>query len=152
MAALVLWRLVHFFGFICWFVGLLGTTAAQVGVRKAGDVPARRAAWAVLKRLQPYEIIGLVLTPIGGILLTTTIYGSLFKGTPAFVHIKLVLVIVAFVLNLVILGMRARAEPLLQTDGPVLAGKLKRINMLQGIATLMLPAAVIVVIAMKYGS
>jgi len=148
---IVLWRLAHFFGFICWFVGLLGTTAAQVGVRKATDVPTRRAAWAVLERLQPYEIIGLILTPISGLLLTVSMYGHVFKGSPAFVHIKLLLVIVAAVLNVLLLVMRKKAKTMLQTDMPGLEGRLKRLSMIQGMATLMLPVAVIVVVWFKYG-
>ena len=72
---LILWRLLHIFGFIFWSVGLLGTTAAQVAAKRAPDTEARRGAWSVVKRLQPWEIVGLVLTPLSGIFLTITVYG-----------------------------------------------------------------------------
>ena len=150
---LILWRLVHTFGFIFWFTGLIGTTAAQVAARKAPDSEARRGAWAVVRKLQIWEIVGLVLTPIGGIFLTTTTYGHLFRGTPAFVHIKLLLVIIAVVLNIVVILQRKKAEArLLAGDQAGFTGIIKRVAMLQGIATLMLPAAVFVVILIKYAS
>lgn len=146
---LIVWRLIHTFGFIAWFVGLLGTTAAAVAARKAVDVSGRRAAWSVLKRLVPYEMVGLVLTPLGGIALAIFIYGHLFRGTPAFVHIKLLLVIIAVIGNVVLIGLRKKAEA--QLDDPAaVTPTLKRIAMVQGITTLMLPIAVIVVIAYKY--
>lgn len=147
---LMVWRLVHTFGFIAWFVGLLGTTAAQVGVRKASDLQARQSAWAVLKRLTPYEFIGMVLTPVGGVFLTVTTYGHLFRGSPSFVHIKLLLVLIALVGNVLLVVMRKKAEGLLG-DPAALTPTLKRMSMVQGITTLMLPLAVLAVIIVKYG-
>jgi uncharacterized membrane protein len=150
---LILWRLVHIFGFIFWFTGLIGTTAAQVATRKAPDSEARRGAWAVVRRLQMWEIIGMVLTPIGGIFLTTTMYGHLFRGTPAFVHIKLLLVVIGVVLNIVLISQRKKAEArLLAGDQAGFASLLKRMAMIQGIATLTLPAAIFVVELIKYGA
>lgn len=146
---LMVWRLVHTFGFIAWFVGLLGTTAAQVGVRKASDPQSRRSAWAVLKRLTPYEMVGMVLTPIGGVFLTIATYGHLFRGSPSFVHIKLLLVLIALVGNILLVVMRKKAEALLD-DPTALTPTLKRMSMVQGITTLMLPVAVLVVIVIKY--
>lgn len=148
---LILWRLLHFFGFIFWFTGLLGTTAAQVAAKRAPDVEARRGAWSVVKRLQPWEIAGLVITPIAGILLTVATYGQLFRGTPPFVHIKLTLAIIAAVLNLVVIARRKRAEAQLGADAATFGNALKPVNILEGIATLMLPIAVLVVVIMKYG-
>lgn len=146
---LIVWRLVHTFGFIAWFVGLLGTTAAQVGVRKAADASSRRSAWAVLKRLTPYELIGMVLTPTGGVFLTITTYGHLFKGTPSFVHIKLLLVLIALIGNIILVVMRKKAAAMLD-DSAALTPMLKKMSALQGITTLMLPIAVLVVIIIKY--
>ncbi|WP_373046111.1 hypothetical protein [Vulgatibacter sp.] len=148
---LILWRLVHTFGFILWFIGLFGTTAAQVAARKAADPAARRGAWTVVRRLQPFEIVGMILTPLGGIFLTTSIYGHLFAGTPAFVHIKLLLVIIAFVLNLVVIVKRRQVEERITAgDDAGFTKGVKRLAMLEGIATLMLPAAVVVVVVIKY--
>jgi len=148
---LILWRLLHIFGFIFWFVGLLGTTAAQVAAKRAPDAEARRGAWSVVQRLQPWEIAGLVLTPIAGIFLTVTIYGHLFRGSPAFVHIKLLLALVAAVLNIVVIVLRKRPAAQLGADAATFGRALKPVNILEGIATLMLPLAVLAVVIIKYG-
>ena len=149
---LILWRLLHIFGFIFWFVGLMGTTSAQAAAKRAPDAEARRGAWSVVKRLQPWEIVGLVLTPISGIFLTVTVYGHLFRGSPSFVHIKLLLAIVAAVLNIVVIVLRKKADARLATgDAPGFAQALKPVNIMQGIATLMLPLAVLAVVIIKYG-
>lgn len=150
---LILWRLVHVFGFIFWFVGLLGTAGAQVAARKAPDLAGRRGAWSVVRRLQPWEIVGLVLAPVGGIFLTVGVYGHLFRGSPAFVHIKLLLAAFAIVCNLLAIAARRKAsERLGNGDEAGFLAALKKANMFTGMATQMLPIAVIVVIAMKYAT
>ena len=149
---LILWRLVHTFGFLFWFAGLIGTTVGQASARRAADVEARRGAGAPVRRFQIWEILGLVLTPLGGIFLTLTIYGHLFRGSPAFVHIKLLLVIIAAVLNIVVIVKRKKADELLRAGDQMAFGHaLRRIGMLEGIATVMLPAAIFVVMFIKYG-
>jgi|SRR5690606_2728221 len=148
---LIVWRLLHFFGFVFWFTGLLGTTSAQVAARKAPDPEARRGAWAVVRRLQAMEYVGLVLTPLSGVFLTVSTYGHLFRGSPPFVHVKLLLVVVAVVLNLAVIARRRKAETaLLAGDHAGFAAALRTISILEGIATLMLPAAIVVVVVMKY--
>ena len=149
---LILWRLLHFFGFVFWFVGLLGTTSAQVAARKARDPEARRGAWAVVRRLQPMEIVGMILTPLSGIWLTKTVYGGLFGSSPPFVHIKLLLVIIAVVFNVLVIVKRRKAETaLLAGDHGGFLAALRTISIFEGIATLMLPAAIVVVVVLKYG-
>lgn len=150
---MILWRLLHFFGFVFWFVGIIGTTSAQIAARKAPDPEARRGAWAVVRRLQVQEIIGMVLTPLAGIFLTISVYGHLFRGSPIFVHIKLLLVIFAVGLNLVMIGWRRKAEArLLGGDQAGFTAWLKKIAMVQGIATLLLAASIFVVVFIKYSA
>lgn len=149
---LILWRLVHTFGFLFWFAGLIGTTIGQASARRAADVEARRGAWSTVRRFQIWEILGLVLTPLGGLFLAVTIYGHVFRGSPAFVHIKLLLVIIAAVLNVVVILQRRKADALLRAGDQMAFGNaLRRIGMLEGMATVMLPAAIFVVMVLKYG-
>lgn len=150
MTSLIIWRLVHTFGFISWFVGLLATTGTQVAARKAPDAPGRQVAWASMRRFVPYEIVGMILTPIGGLALAKTIYGSFMPKGAIFVHIKLLLVIVAVIMNVLLLLQRKKTEPLVAEGGAPFAKSLKRMAMFQGIATLMLPLAVVVVIVLRY--
>ena len=109
---MVLWKLLHTFGFIAWFVGLLATTGLQVVARKAGDATARQTAWASLRRFVPYEIVGMVLTPISGLFLARTAYGAFIPPKVIFVHIKLLLVFLAVIGNILLFRLRARAAPL----------------------------------------
>lgn len=148
---MILWKLLHTFGFIAWFVGLLATTGLQVLARKAGDATARQTAWASIRRFVPYEIAGMVLTPISGLMLAWTIYGAFIPRTVIFVHIKLLLVLLALVGNLVLLRLRSRAAPLAAEGGPAYDKSMRGLAALQGITTLMLPLAVIVVIVLRYG-
>jgi uncharacterized membrane protein len=150
MTAMLIWRLVHTFGFISWFVGLLATTGTQVAARKAPDASGRQVAWASMRRFVPYEIVGMILPPIGGLLVAKTVYGSFMPKGVLFVHIKLLLVIIAIVMNVLLLIQRAKAEPLVAEGGAPFAKSLKRMAMFQGIATMMLPLAVVVVILLKY--
>lgn len=133
-------KILHVFGFIAWFTGLLGTTAAQVGVRKAKDREGRIAAWAVMQRLVPYEIAGMIVTPGTGLALA--IGGGMFRQ--GFVHIKILLVVVALIFNILLFVKRKDAKVALAEDGPALGASLKRMAAFQGIATLMLPLAVLV--------
>lgn len=148
---LLTWKLVHTFGFIAWFAGLLATTTAQVVARKAPDAGARRTAWSLMRRYVPLEIVGMIATPIGGLLTTWAKYGSFFPKGVIFVHIKLLLVILAVIGNGVLLAQRKKATPLLESGGAPWNSALKRIAMVQGITTLMLPLAVIVVLWFLYG-
>lgn len=132
-------KIFHVFGFAAWFTGLLGTTAAQVGVRKAQDREGRIAAWGVMERLVPYEIVGMVLAPATGIALA--IVGGLFKQ--GFVHAKLLLIVIALIFNILLLLKRRDAKVALAEDTPALGAALKRMAAFQGIATLMLPLAVL---------
>ena len=147
-------KLVHSFGWALWFAGLLGTAAAQVATRRARDAAARTGAWSVVHRLQGLELAGMVLVPISGFVLAYFLGGSLegmFTNPPLrFVHWKLLLVAVALVLNVVVMLQRQAVPPLLVDGGPPLDRRLVRLSMFHGIATLMLPVAVVVVIAARY--
>lgn len=147
---LILWKLLHTFGFISWFVGLLATTGTQVTARKAPDASGRQVAWAAMRRFVPYEVFGMVVTPISGLFLAKVLYGAFIPPKVVFVHIKLSLVLVALVANVLLLLQRTRTEPLVAEGGPAFQKGIRRMAMFQGIATLMLPVAVIVVIAMRY--
>jgi len=138
--------ILHVFGFIAWFVGLLGTTAAQVSVRKATGADGRAAAWSAVKRLAPYEVVGMIVTPITGLAMAILIPGMFKMG---FVHAKLSLVIVALICNILLLKKRKDAAHQIAEDGPALDATLKRMAMFQGIATLMLPLAVLAVFLMS---
>lgn len=148
-------KLAHAFGWAIWFAGLLGTAAAQVATRRAGSPEGRIAAWSVVRRLQGLEIAGMILTPASGLILGSVVAGgfaAMFTN-PAlrFVHVKLGLVAVALVLDVWTIGQRQQLPPFVAAGGPELDRRLKRLAMFHGIATLMLPAAVFVVIGMKYG-
>ncbi|AKU89994.1 CopD family protein [Vulgatibacter incomptus] len=138
-------KLLHIFGFIAWFSGLLGTTAAQVAVRKAQSAEGRQAAWSVMNRLVPNEIFGMILTPLAGIALT--VHAGM--GKLGFVHTKMLLVLIAVVFNVLVIVARKKAAPRIAEGGPELGSALKRMAMFQGIATLMLPAAVVVVMLLR---
>jgi hypothetical protein len=147
-------KLVHAFGWALWFAGLLGTAAAQVATRRAAEAAARSGAWSVVRRLQGLEVAGMVLVPLSGFVLAYLLGGSLegmfTNPTLRFVHWKLALVAVALVLNVVVVLERQAVPPLLAAGGPPLDRRLVRLAMIHGIATLMIPAAVVVVIAMRY--
>jgi uncharacterized membrane protein len=150
-----LFKLVHALGWSLWLAGLLGTAAAQVATRRAGNADGRIAAWSVVRRLQGLEIAGMILTPASGLVLGTVLSGgfaAMFTN-PAlrFVHVKLGLVAVALVLNVATILKRQELPPFVAAGGPDLDRRLKRLAMLHGIATLMLPAAIVTVIGMKYG-
>jgi len=147
---MITWKLLHTFGFVAWFVGLLSTTGLQVFARKAQDATARQTAWAALRRFVPYEVVGMILTPISGLFLAKTIYGAFVPPKVIFVHIKLTLVLLAVIGNLVLFRMRPRAALLAPDGGPAYDRALRRIAAVQGITTLMLPLAVIVVIIFRY--
>lgn len=138
--------ILHVFGFIAWFVGLLGTTAAQVSVRRAAGAEGRLAAWSAVKRLVPYEIVGMIVTPITGLAIAISVPGMFKMG---FVHAKLLLVIIALIFNILLLLKRKDAQRQIAEDGPALEATLKRMAMFQGIATLMLPLAVLAVFLMS---
>lgn len=138
-------KLLHFFGFVAWFVGLLATTGVQVMARKAGDAVARQTSWATLRRFVPYEIVGMVLTPLSGVLLAATL--GVFAAP--FVHIKFLLVLIALVGNIVLFRLRARAAPLAAEGGPAYEASMRRIAAVQGVTTAMLPLAVIVVVVLR---
>ena len=148
-------KLAHAFGWALWFAGLLGTAAAQVATRRAQDPAGRNAAWSVVRRLQGLEIAGMILTPSSGFVLAFLLGGGLSgmftNPTLRFVHWKLALVAVALVLNVAVALQRQPLTPLVTAGGPELDRRLKRLAMLHGIATLMLPIAVVVVIAMRFG-
>lgn len=141
-----IWKLLHVFGFVAWFVGLLATTGLQVVARKAEDPLARQTCWAGLRRFTPYELVGMVLTPVSGIALALTVYGSVFPRGATFVHIKILLVLLAVIGNVVVFRLRGRAAPLAADGGPAYDKAMRRLAMVQGLATLMLPLAVIVVV------
>lgn len=147
---LILWKLLHVFGFVAWFVGLLSTTGLQVMARKAGDPVARQTSWATLRRFVPYEIMGMVLTPISGLFLALTLYGALIPPKVIFVHIKLLLVFLALVGNLFLFRLRKKAAPLAADGGPAYDKAMRRLAAVQGITTIMLPLAVIVVVVLRY--
>ena len=138
-------KLVHTFGYVAWFVGLLGTTAAQVAARKATTRDGRLAAWSVVKRLSPFEVIGLVVTPVAGIALAMA--GGMFKL--GFVHTKLLLVVIAVVFNLLVIAKRRQVGAQLEADAADASASMKRLAMFHGIATLMLPLAILAVFLMK---
>ncbi len=138
-------KLLHTFGFVAWFVGLIGTTSAQVAVRKAGSADGRVAAWSVVNRLIPFEIAGMIITPLAG--LAMAISAGMFKM--GFVHTKLLLVVIAVAFNVLLLVMRKKAGAHVTSGGPELGAALKRMAMFQGIATLMLPAAVLAIMFMR---
>jgi len=138
-------KLVHTFGFVAWFVGLLGTTAAQVVARKATTRDGRLAAWSVVKRLSPFEVIGLIVTPLAGAALAAN--GGMFKL--AFVHTKLLLVVIAVVFNLLVIAKRRQVGAQLEADAGDVSASMKRLAMFHGIATLMLPLAILAVFLMR---
>lgn len=141
MTTFSLLKLFHTFGFVFWFVGLLGTTAAQVAARKAQGREGRIAAWSVTKRLEPFEWIGLVVTPLTGIALA--VVGGMFKL--GFVHAKLLLVVFAVVFNLLTIAKRRQIGAQIGAEGADVSAGMKRLAMFQGIATLMLPLAILAV-------
>lgn len=145
MTTFSLLKLVHTFGFVAWFVGLLGTTAAQVAARKAPGREGRQAAWSVVKRLSPFEVIGLVVTPLAGIGVAAT--GGMFKL--GFVHTKLLLVVIAVVFNLLVIAKRRQVGKQIEADSGDLQPAMKRLAMFHGIATLMLPLAIAAVYLMR---
>jgi uncharacterized membrane protein len=150
-----LFKLIHAFGWSIWLAGLLGTAAAQVATRRAGSAEGRSAAWSVVRRLQGLEIAGMILVPSSGLILGTVLAGgfaAMFTNPLLrFVHVKLGLVAVALVLDVATILKRQELPPFLAAGGPEFDRRLKRLAMLHGIATLMLPLAVFTVIAMKYG-
>ncbi|HWV38730.1 MAG TPA: hypothetical protein VN033_09680 [Vulgatibacter sp.] len=141
MTTFSLLKLFHTFGFVSWFVGLLGTTAAQVATRKVQGREGRLAAWSVTRRLEPFEWIGLAVTPLTGIALA--VVGGMFKL--GFVHAKLALVLIAVFFNLMTIAMRRKVGMQLEGEGADVSAGMKRLAMFQGIATLMLPLAVLAV-------
>jgi hypothetical protein len=149
-----LFRILHFVGFTSWLIGLVGSTSTAAAARRGATAEARLTAWNAGKRLWGNEIVGMVLTPLGGLVQGALLAGgfaAMFR-TPslAFVHWKLLLVIVALAGNLVLFRMRRRVGGLLQAGGPELEAAYKPMAMVQGITTLMLPAALLVVVLMKY--
>lgn len=146
----MIWKLLHTFGFIAWFVGLLSTTGLQVVARKAGDATARQTAWASIRRFVPYEVVGMVLTPLSGLLLAHAFYGAFIPRTVIFIHIKLLLVLLAVAGNLALFRLRSRAAPLSAEGGPAYDKAMRHLAAMQGITTIMLPLAVIVVIVLRY--
>jgi hypothetical protein len=73
-------------------------------------------------------------------------FGAMFREPGMrFVHAKLVLAIVAAVLNLVVVRRRARLAAAVATGGPELDRGLGRLAMLHGLATMMLPLAIVTV-------
>lgn len=152
---LALFKLVHAFGWALWFAGLLGTAAAQAATRRAGTAEGRSSAWSVVRRLQGLELAGMILVPISGLALGYLLsggFGAMFRN-PAlgFIHVKLTLVAVALVLGVAAILKRQAMPPFLAAGGPELDRRLRRLAMLHGIATLMIPASVITVILMRYG-
>ena len=148
-------KLAHAFGWALWFAGLLGTAAGQVATRRARDAEGRAGAWSVVRRLQGLEVAGMVLTAPSGFFLAYVLGGGLsgMFTNPAlrFVHYKLLFVAVALVLNVAVILKRQAMAPELAAGGPALDRSLKRLAMLHGIATLMIPAAVIAVIVIRFG-
>lgn len=151
----VLWKLLHVFGFVAWFIGLVGSTSTAAAARRAGTPEARTAAWNAGRALWANEIVGMVLTPTSGLALGAIMaggFGAMFTTpTLAFVHWKLLLVLVALVGNVILFRLRGRFAAALATGGPELDRAGARMAMVQGITTLMLPVAVVVVVVMKYG-
>jgi len=147
---LVLWKLLHTFGFVAWFVGLLGTFGLLGLASRAGDPVARQTAWAGVRRFVPYEVAGMILTPISGLFLARTIYGAFLPPKVVFVHIKLTLVLLALVGNLALLGMRKKAALLAPDGGPAYGRTVRAVTVVQALTTLMLPLAVFVVIIFRY--
>jgi uncharacterized membrane protein len=148
------WKLLHVFGFVAWFIGLVGSTSTAAAARRAPSAEARLTAWNAGRRLWLNEKIGMVLTPISGLMLGVVLaggFGEMFTS-PAlrFVHIKLTLVILALIGNLLLLRQRTRVAAALEAGGPELEAAFKRMAMMQGITTMMLPIAVFVVVLMKH--
>lgn len=146
---LALWKLLHIFGFVAWFVGLLATFGLLGLAAKAADPVARQTTWAGIRRFYPYEIAGMILVPISGLLLAKTLYGAFIPPKVVFVHVKLTLVLLAVAGNLALLGMRKRAALLAPDGGPAYGRTLRVVAVVQTLTTLMLPLAVIVVIIFR---
>lgn len=150
-----LFKLTHAFGWALWFAGLLGTAAAQVATRRAADADGRAGAWSVVRRLEGLEIAGMVLAGPSGFVLAFLLGGGLYGmfTNPAlrFVHWKLLFVALALVVNVAVVLRRQTLAPLVPAGGPEFDRALGRLAILQGIATLMIPAAVIAVIVIRFG-